>query len=213
MGRELCNPLEPTPPLPSPKAPPDLHYMPNQRGTKPSEAYPAPEKPATSAPVAQQPSAPPRPSPQPPGSPYAQAMIMQIKMVQLNQFYRQSGARITKVFNDSYMSGREPIPEKGIPNEVVQKLQDADMNFTVGYFTERSNLQKLHDDAVAYMNLSPNQKAEDEKQFNAADAQARQSTPVPTLQSGHLNTDRFAAMITYLDGLVTKLADYPVRPQ
>ena len=79
---------------------------------------------------------------------------------------------------------------------------------TVEYATIQPQIRKAREDAVNYMNLTPNEIAKDTSRFQKADGAASSRTPILKLQNNQPNLGRFSDLINYLSDTLHKLGDY-----
>jgi hypothetical protein len=111
-------------------------------------------------------------------------------------------------------SGRSPSPG------IADSLRHLDEETTERWKSRfKPHVETAHQDAVAYMRapgkkqqLTPNEIKQDAAQYEEAIKNADAEASMADLSAHRLNEDRFAPLITYLNQLYKKLADYPENP-
>lgn len=100
-----------------------------------------------------------------------------------------------------------PMPKQLSINE-AQRLKDTDEQISSQYASLGAEIVKAHQEAISYMNLTPNQISEDEASFSSANSVAGRRMTVDELLNCNTNRGRFQPIGTYLQQLQHRLGDY-----
>ncbi len=107
-----------------------------------------------------------------------------------------------------YGWGKHPLPEP-LPPEIVQQLYDSDRDFIDGFRTSTLPIVvRAHNDAIEHMNLSPNVRDTDQKEFVSV-SQINRWSIEDVKDKSKREADRLAGLTGYLRDLLKRLGDYP----
>jgi hypothetical protein len=142
-------------------------------------------------------------------SPYKELTDVYRQAVELDANWQQAILQVNQDFARPYkVRPSRPMP-KELPDSLLQNIVDADSELTYRYQSLLPMIQKASDDAIDYMNLTPNQKADDQRTLKQANIQALGKTPIVELQKNQPNRQQFQVIVEYLGKLKDQLGNYP----
>lgn len=126
----------------------------------------------------------------------------------MQALYGDETMRISQDFASPYKSGKPfPMPPV-LPDELYQRMLAADRGVGEGFSYLQTGLLKARQDAIACLQLTPNELEKEQLAFHKANMLALRPTPVDQLEHNSPGLKRFGDLMNYLASMHEKLADY-----